>query len=257
MAGRGRQPGGLWPRGTRHVHGPAPIIRPDFRPVFLDFERGIRMGNLEPNQRITKIMKHLLEARHETKFITDRWGRGVYWQWICWLPVAARKAKPISSAYNFGCAKFYVTINREQQTFEAGMQVERAPLRGGPDALRTESDWDFHSVVRGLRRGTAFAAELARLVRREKFTVRAGPFGERTTFTARTYRGPAPLARACKGMPPNEWGGFQLCHVLTRRELRAMSGDDIVATIAAIFNELATAMNLVLTVPCLRTARGK
>ena len=34
--------------------------------------------------------------------VTDRWGRGVYWQWICWLPRANRQAKPVSHDVNFG-----------------------------------------------------------------------------------------------------------------------------------------------------------
>jgi hypothetical protein len=65
-----------------------------FRPEWFDFEHGIRVGNLEPHERITQILKHHLEQTHGTRFITDRWGRGVFWQWICWLPVADRAEKP-------------------------------------------------------------------------------------------------------------------------------------------------------------------
>ena len=51
-----------------------------FRPEWIDFEHGIRVGNLEPHERITQILKHGLEQRHGVKFVTDRWGRGVHWQ---------------------------------------------------------------------------------------------------------------------------------------------------------------------------------
>ena len=51
-----------------------------FRPEWIDFEHGIRVGNLEPHERITQILKFHLESRHRTPFVTDRWGRGVYWQ---------------------------------------------------------------------------------------------------------------------------------------------------------------------------------
>jgi hypothetical protein len=51
-----------------------------FRPEWIDFERGIRVGNIEPHERITQILKFGLEKRHGVKFVTDRWGRGVYWQ---------------------------------------------------------------------------------------------------------------------------------------------------------------------------------
>ena len=65
-----------------------------FRREWIDFERGIRVGNLEPHERITQILKFHLEQRYQTSFVMDRWGRGVYWQWICWLPRANREAKP-------------------------------------------------------------------------------------------------------------------------------------------------------------------
>jgi len=236
---------------SRLVRGPGPVVRPDFRTEFLDFERGIRMGNIEPNQRITQILKAHLERRHGTPFVTDRWGRGVYWRWICWLPVESRKAKPLSSKVNFGCAKFYVTINLERQTFEAGMQVERAPTTPGGE-VRTREDWDVHALLAGLARGKPLADEVARLVRSEGFTVRAGPFSERGEFTAANYRGPAPLARAMSVIPAGDWGGFQLCYVFARDEVRAMGGGEITAAVADIFDDLARAMNLVMTVPCLR-----
>ena len=65
-----------------------------FRPEYLDFQRGIRVGHLEPHQRITQILKHTLQDRYQEDFVIDRWGRGVYWQWICFLPKANRIAKP-------------------------------------------------------------------------------------------------------------------------------------------------------------------
>ena len=79
-----------------------------FRSEWIDFQRGIRVGNLEPHERITQILKFHLEQRYRTPFVTDRWGRGVYWQWICWLPRANREAKPISNKVNFGCAKLFI-----------------------------------------------------------------------------------------------------------------------------------------------------
>jgi len=215
------------------------------------------MGNLEPRQRITRILRHSLEQRHHTPFITDRWGRGVYWQWICWLPLENRRAKPLSSKYNFGCAKFYITLDRDDQTFEAGLQIERAALRGPPGDLRAQRDWDFFRLLAGLRRGTPLAAEVARLVRDEAFTVRAGPFGHRVEFRSANYRGPGPLARACRAIPRDEWGAFQLCYVFPKDEILSMTGDEIVAAIEDIFHELAPAVNLVMTVPCLKVSPAR
>ena len=96
-----------------------------FRPEWIDFDHGIRVGNLEPHERITQILKFQLEQRHQTRFITDRWGRGVYWQWICWLPRANREVKPVSHAVNFGCAKFFISADSEGRVFKSGLQIER------------------------------------------------------------------------------------------------------------------------------------
>ena len=71
-----------------------------FDAACIDFENGIRVGNLEPHERITRILKHRLETAHGVPFVTDRWGRGVFWQWICWIPRPNRAAKPISSSAN-------------------------------------------------------------------------------------------------------------------------------------------------------------
>ena len=81
-----------------------------FRTEWIDFENGIRVGNIEPHERITQILKYHLMQRYKTPFITDRWGRGVFWQWICWLPKANKQAKPISNGTNFGCAKLFISI---------------------------------------------------------------------------------------------------------------------------------------------------
>ena len=51
-----------------------------FRPEFLDFQKGIRVGHLEPHQRITQILKLSLQTLYREDFVIDRWGRGVYWQ---------------------------------------------------------------------------------------------------------------------------------------------------------------------------------
>ncbi|MBI3950356.1 MAG: hypothetical protein HY314_07875 [Acidobacteria bacterium] len=56
----------------------------DVRTEYLDFDRGIRVGNLEPHERITRILKIALESGFGQSFVTVRWGRGVYWQWIGW-----------------------------------------------------------------------------------------------------------------------------------------------------------------------------
>jgi hypothetical protein len=82
-----------------------------FRPEFFDFQRGIRVGKLEDHERITRILKLALETRFSQPFVTERYGRGMYWQWIGLLPRANRAAKPISSQVSFDCAKFFIMVD--------------------------------------------------------------------------------------------------------------------------------------------------
>jgi hypothetical protein len=42
-----------------------------FRSEWIDFERGIRVGNIEPHERITQILKFYLEQHYHTSFVTD------------------------------------------------------------------------------------------------------------------------------------------------------------------------------------------
>jgi len=106
---------------------PFPRTAIGFQPEYLDFEKGIHVGNLNENQRITRILKLALEARFQEPFVTERFGRGVFWQWIGFLPRANRTAKPISSKVSFGCSKFFLTI--DEQLFKCGFSVERGMIQ--------------------------------------------------------------------------------------------------------------------------------
>jgi len=229
-------------------------IRPAFQREFLDFERGIRMGGLEPNERITQIVKAALVSKYRQPFIIDKWGRGRFWRWICWLPRANRDAKPRSSGYNFSCAKFFLSLFPDEKELAAGLQIERAALRRGrgrADEVYLEDDWDWHRLLAGLRQGTTLEAELKRLVGREGFTATAGPFSDMTVFRGRRWGGVAAVRRACGRIPATEWGGFQLYYPMRKRDVCKMSGAEIVAAVLAVFDEVAPSMNLVMQEPCL------
>ena len=70
-----------------------------FRSAYLDFERGIRVGHLAVDARLTQIIKSRLTARYGVRMLCDRWGRGLYWQWLCWVPEPNKKAKPLSAGH--------------------------------------------------------------------------------------------------------------------------------------------------------------
>lgn len=228
--------------------------RGGFRSEFLDFDRGIRVGRLEPSERITQILKARLTERHACRMICDRWGRGVYWQWICWVPEPNRRAKPLSSGHNFASAKFFVAIDRDDRTFQSGFQVERAPLRPPEDepSVRVERDWDWHVLRRALR-GDRLPRVIGSLLR-EGFRVRVGRFDGLVEFDRRTWDAAACYRKT--SFSASEWGGFQLFWPMTETEVRGTAGDDLVDAVEAVFEEVVPAMNLCMYAPCLRERQG-
>ena len=155
-----------------------------FRPEFLDFQRGIRVGNLKDYERITRILKLALEGRYSEPFVTERSGRGVFWRWIGYVPRANREAKPISSDSSFGSSKYFLMEDTDEQVFKCGMQVERGYIRAPRESRRwrLESDWDWHRLLAALKRKSAMERELKRLVLREGFMLHAGSWEEPAYF---------------------------------------------------------------------------
>lgn len=216
-----------------------------FRPEYLDFARGIRVGNLEPHERITRILKAGLEARYGQEFVTERWGRGVFWQWIGFLNRANRSAKPKSSHVSFGCSKFFLTVDTDDRRFKCGMQVERGYVRAPREIrdCRLASDWDWQRLVRALTPRSPLMRELKRLVD-DEFQVQAGSWSEPHTFNQeKALPGAARLRRMLDAAPPDEWCGFQVFFALDEDDVHAMNGRDLVETMFAIFDEVRPAMN--------------
>lgn len=218
-----------------------------FRPEFLDFRRGIHVGNLEDNERITRILKLGIEARYQQPFVTERWGRGVYWQWIGYLPRANREAKPISNRVSFGCSKFFLSLDTDERLFKCGVQVERGFLRAPRDfpACKLDRDWDWHRLMAALRPSGRMDKELKRLVTREGFRIRAGSWGDDPVYLSRSnFTGIAGIVRALKAANANEWAGFQLFYAMDEKEVLSSTGGDLVESMMAVFAEVTPVMNL-------------
>jgi hypothetical protein len=213
-----------------------------FRREWIDFERGIRVGNLEPHERITQILKFYLEQSYRTPFVTDRWGRGVYWQWICWLPRANREAKPVSHEVNFGCAKLFISVEQQKKIFKSGLQVERGYARGPepyPGCL-LKPDWDWHRLMKP---AGALDAELRRLIHREGFIAEVGDWEANAVFTKTNFKSGRQIRDAAKHYSAREWAGFQLYYPMPEREVRASTGYEIVKAVTGVFGEVMPAMN--------------
>ena len=215
-----------------------------FRVEFLDFDRGIRVGHLEPHQRITQLLKRGLEVRYHDKFVIDRYGRGVYWQWICFVPRSNRATKPRSHRHNFGCSKFFIMIDREKAVFKSGLQVERG-LVSHPSRLayQLQDDWDWHRLVKGLKGNVKLYRDLRGLVREDGFNLLAGGWKNPGVYSGRHLPSAVQLRRRLMACPDDEWGVFQLYYPLTRKDIRDSNGPDIIESILAIFQEVVPVMN--------------
>jgi hypothetical protein len=239
----GRTPPVKRPRAVQ----PVPAAALGFRPEFLDFRRGIRVGHLEDHERITRILKLELEARYAQPFVTERWGRGVYWQWIGYLPRSNRQAKPLSSHVSFGCSKFFLSVDTEEKIFSCGLQVERGYVKAPRHlrACRLAPDWDWNRLLAALTAGGPMERELRRLVRREGFEMRAGSWeSEGGRFTRRNFPSLALLRRRLNAAPPDDWAGFQVYYPMSAQDVATSTGPDLVEAMLAVFGEVTPAMNL-------------
>ena len=229
---------------------PANSIVVGFRPEYLDFERGIHVGNLEEHERITRILKLALETRYAQPFVTERWGRGVYWQWIGFLARANRQAKPVSSGVSFGCSKFYISIDRDEKIFECGVQIERGYVKAprGERAFQLREDWDWNRLLTALKKGGALERELERLLE-DGFRIRAGAWGgDLTLYSRADFPGAPGLRRRLKAAAPNCWTSFQLFFPMSKAEVEESTGLDLVESMLAVFDEALPAMNLAMQI---------
>jgi hypothetical protein len=228
------------------ISQPFPRAAIGFLPEYLDFQKGIHVGNLNENQRITRILKLALEARYQEPFVTERFGRGVYWQWIGFLPRSNRSAKPISSKISFGCSKFYLTIDSNAKLFKCGFSVERGMIIP-PDnfpKIQLQPDWDWHRLLKSLKAVGAMEKELKRLVSREGFRAEAGNWDNQLLISKNKIPPMAQLKKILAGAPAAEWAGFQIYYPMTNEEVLESSGVDLIESMMAIFNEVTPAMNL-------------
>lgn len=218
-----------------------------FRIEWIDPHKGIRVGHLQPDERITQIIRAYLAGRYAQPFVIDKWGRGSYWRWICWVPRANRQAKTLSAGGNWSSAKFCISMFPGEKETTCGLLVERGWTTGQPPfpGCRLQDDWDWHRLLRQLRSGTRLAAEVARLLREDGFQA----WVPDKTFTADTYKSPAQLRRAIAALPGDDWAGFQLHYAFPLAEVRRMTGPQFIEAVCAVFDELTEAINAVLEVP--------
>lgn len=222
-----------------------------FRSEYLDFRKGIRVGNLEDHERITRILKLELEERYREPFVTERYGRGAYWRWIGYLTRANRAAKPLSSHVSFGCSKFFLMVDTEEKLFKCGLQVERGYVKAPAGSTRflLSSDWDWHRLMKSLRPKSAMDRELNRLIQREGFWLQAGTWSEPARFSRGNWPGVGELRKLLMKATASEWASLQVYYPMSEDDVRASNGVDLIEAMIAIFHEVTPAMNLCAQTP--------
>jgi hypothetical protein len=237
---------------------PIPKAVIGFRAEHLDFQRGIRVGNLKDHERITRILKLELEHGYREPFVTERYGRGVYWRWIGYLPRSNRDSKPISSHFSFGCSKLFVMVDTEEKVFKCGLQVERGRVGGSNEKsdFILRSDWDWHRLTKALRPGSPMERELNRLIKREGFHIRTGTWSAPATLSRDTWRGVSRLKRMLQTIDPADWAFFQLYYPMGEDEVLSATGVDLIEAMLAVFKEVTPAMNICMQT-CLKLPGGE
>ena len=231
---------------AKHKIGKAiPRVAIGFIPGYLDFHRGIRVGNLQDNERITRILKLAIEDACQEPFVTERYGRGVYWQWIGFISRANRAAKPVSSNVSFGCSKFFLTVDPHDNLFKCGFSVERGFITAPPDYgdIVLKPDWDWNRLLKHCKPESSLYGEVKRLVMREGFVIDAGCWDDRTTFRKKNLPTPVQLLKALRSAPGDTWAGFSVYYPMKEKEVSSASGVDLVDSMLAVFREVTPAMN--------------
>jgi len=217
-----------------------------FRPEYLDFQRGIRVGKLEENERISRILKLALEDRYQEAFVTEKYGRGSYWQWMGFLSRANRLAKPVSSHISFGCSKFFIMIDRQDKLFKCGLQVERGFLKASKEypSSQLQEDWDWNRLLKALTARSRFSSGLKRLVCNEGFFVEGGTWDDgMTRFSKTRFPEISRLKKLLEEAHPERWGGFQVYYPMDEKEVGGSNGIDLVEAMLAVFDEVTPLMN--------------
>ena len=219
-----------------------------FQAEWAEAGRGIRVGHLRPEERLTQILKFRLRELFGQDFAIDRWGRGTVWSTIWFVPKPNRLAKGYPGAGHFSSAKFYVGTHSSAEDVRAGFHIESGLARSPdhPEHQRARN-WDWHRFMRALRADAKLDAELRRLVRRDGFRVSLG-FFERDVLDPKTFRGSGSLLGAIRHMDRQGWIGVLVDYGWTNDDIAAMGGPGFVDAVVAVFLELVGVMNAALEV---------
>lgn len=220
-----------------------------FRTEWINVKKGIRVGHLEPEQRLTQILKARLLNIFSEDFLVDHWGRGLYWTYIWFCPRSNLKAKNFHGPGQFPSAKFFVGVDVEEEKFVSGLYVESGYNHSDEPRYMRGPDWDWNRFLDRLRHDGAFRNELERLVLKEAFAITIGFLDETRTFEKESYEGIQPVLGEIENRMREDWVVVQIYYPFTEKELKAMDGRQIVDAVMGTWHELLPAANGCLQMP--------
>ncbi len=214
-----------------------------FQTNWIDMDRGIRVGHLEEDERITWILKQRLKESFGERFLIDRWGRGVYWQYVWFVPEGNWRAKNIGGSGHFASAKYFISVDQDRRVFQAGLFLESGHQKDSDPRFVRTRQWDWPRFTRRLARDTQFRLALSRLIRKDGFELAVG-FGEdRVIFDSARFRGPGSILSEIRRRPAGGWTVVSLYYPMLEDELQRTRGPAVVDATMAVFNELLPIMN--------------
>jgi hypothetical protein len=127
-----------------------------FKAEWIDFKKGIRVGHLEEDQRITQILKKQLFKTFDEDFLIDHWGRGLYWSYIWFCPRANLKAKNFKGPGQFPSAKYFIGVDSDRRLFLSGFYIESGYRKSDEPRYQRNADWDWNRFILNLKSDPVF-----------------------------------------------------------------------------------------------------
>jgi hypothetical protein len=220
-----------------------------FNTQWIDFKKGIRVGHLEEDQRITQILKKRLLKLFNEDFLIDHWGRGLFWSYIWFCPRKNLKAKNFKGPGQFPSAKYFIGVDSNRRLFVAGFYVESGYNESEEPRYQRNSDWDWNRFVVKLKKDSVFQKEVQRLMFEEDFELAIGFEENLKIFDKQNFKDLEPVCDEINKRLNEDWVVVQIYYPLSEKELKSMNGAELIQAIMGIWSESAGLMNACLRVP--------
>lgn len=225
------------------------ILPNQFKTQWIDFKKGIRVGHLEEDQRITQILKKCLFKVFNEDFLVDHWGRGLFWSYIWFCPRANLKAKNFKGPGQFPSAKYFIGIDSDRSLFVSGLYVESGYNKSEEPRYQRNSDWDWNRFVAKLKKDSTFQKEIQRLIFEESFELVIGFEENLKIFNRENFKDVKSICNEIEKRLKEDWVVVQIYYPLSEKEVKSMKGSELIQATMGIWSESSNLMNACLQIP--------